>query len=75
MLIEAVSKGSFRQCSPCCIDCVSIAGTVAIKSVSLTINIASAKDQAGAAVTDFSTLADGRWDGEVAVQFTAVWKK
>ena len=38
-------------------------------------NIASAKDQAGAAVTDFSTLADGRWDGEVAVQFTAVWKK
>lgn len=38
-------------------------------------NIASAKDKTGADVADFSTLADGRWDGEVAVQFTAVWKQ
>ena len=27
----------------------------------------------GAAVTDFSELPEGTWDGEVAVQFTATW--
>lgn len=37
-------------------------------------NIESAKDKAGAAVADLSTLSDGVWNGEVAVQFTALWK-
>ncbi|WOE30360.1 MULTISPECIES: common pilus major fimbrillin subunit EcpA [unclassified Acinetobacter] len=27
----------------------------------------------GSAATDFSSLADGMWNGEVAVQFTALW--
>ncbi|MDQ8936406.1 common pilus major fimbrillin subunit EcpA [Acinetobacter rudis] len=38
-------------------------------------NVASAKSSAGAEIADLSTLTDGRWDGEVAVQFTALWKK
>lgn len=37
-------------------------------------NIESAK-KGSTAVTDFSQLADGRWDGEVAVQFNATWTK
>ena len=36
-------------------------------------NVATAKDAQGAAVADMSSLADGRWDGEVAVQFNALW--
>lgn len=35
--------------------------------------VASAKDKTGADIADLSTLTDGRWDGEVAVQFTALW--
>lgn len=38
-----------------------------------TFNIDSAKDANGP-VTDYSLLADGRWAGEVAVQFNALWK-
>lgn len=38
-----------------------------------TFNIESAKDATGP-VTDYSKLADGRWAGEVAVQFNATWK-